>query len=386
MKIKLVTLCFLAFGLSFTNAFADKYTIAGDSLIIQFGNNTRMVIHAKDKAGIINLKNYDLNKIVRDMGATLDTSNRETYVVIAGQNGKKYLRDTVLRVSRQNDDVTISVQEPKAAADSGKEPDTKVTIKDGGIYVKDGKEKVYVGSRGIHVEDGEDDVHIGNSNPFENNEAKEEKNRSITKSPRNGFNINLGLNAYAQNNMGTYMQESYDLKPWGSRFVSLGWSRGALISKGENAAFFIDLGLNFSWYNMMYQGNNTVKSGTSGVTFPEFRVDNQPRDLSKSKLTATFVNFEIMPTIAIKNGMFSHLSFGVYGGYRLDSYTKTKEAGNGHKERNHDNFYLNNFRNGVAFELGIRHFADLFVQYDMNELFQANKGPAVRMVSFGIKL
>ena len=92
-----------------------------------------------------------------------------------------------------------------------------------------------------------------------------------------------------------------------------------------------------------------------------------------------------MPTIAIKSGLISHLSIGVYGGFRLGSYTKTKEA-NGQKEHLKDNFYLNNYRNGIAVELGIRRFADLFVQYDLNETFQSGKGPGVKMVSFGVRL
>ena len=376
----ITSICFLVFGI-ISNAFADKYTQQGDSLIIQFGNNTKMVIHAKDKAGILKLKSYDLNKIVRDMGMSLDSNNRETYVIIAGQNGKKYLKDTVLRVSRQNDGVSISVSEPNGNKDSG----TKVTVKDGGVYIKDGNEKVYVGTKGIHVEDNGDDVHIGRSNPFDSTDTKRKKSSGFSKSPRNGFNINLGLNTYSQNNMGSYSQDNYDLKPWGSRFISLGWNRGALISKGENAALFIDLGLNFSWYNMMYEGNNTVKKGTNTINFPDYMVDGKTRDLSKSKLTASFINLELMPTIAIKSGLISHLSIGVYGGFRLGSYTKTKEA-NGQKEHLKDNFYLNNFRNGIAVELGIRRFADLFVQYDLNETFQSGKGPSVKMVSFGVRL
>ena len=35
---------------------AEKYTTQGDSLIVQFGNNTRLIIQAKDKAGIMSLK------------------------------------------------------------------------------------------------------------------------------------------------------------------------------------------------------------------------------------------------------------------------------------------------------------------------------------------
>ncbi len=378
MKTNLLTAIFVMFGL--TNIEAKEEKTKADSLIIQFGNNTRMVIHAKDKKGIQQLKNYDLNKIVRDMGMSLDSTTRETYIIIAGQNGKKYLKDTVLTLRTGGGNVGVTVNESNGY-------ETKVSIKDGGLYVKDGNEKVYVGTRGIHVEDGSENVHIGGSSPFEDSTRSEKRHRtSIDKSPRNGFNIDFGLSAYTQNTAGKYNTDDYDLNTWGSRYISLGWTRGGLLSKGKNASLFIDLGLDFSWYNLMYQGNNTVKKTNSTIAFPTYTIDNQPRDLSKSKLTANYLNISLMPTIAFKNSALNYLSFGVYGGYRLDSYTKTKEASGGKKERLRDNFYLNDFRYGLSLEVGWRNFPDFFVHYDNSELFQSGKGPAVKMITFGVKL
>lgn len=371
----------LSLFLGISSAFANKYKVEGDSLIIQFGNNTRMVIHAKDKASIKNLKNYDLNKIVKDMGLSLDSTDKETYIIIAGQNAKKYLRDTVVSVKREKDGISINIKNPD---DKKEDNNLKVSIKEGGISFKEGKEKVYVGSKGIYVEDGDEKIQIGNNNPFEDSVSRVK--RPISRSPRNGFSINLGLNTYSKNMAGSFNTESYDLNTWGSRYLSLGWTRGGLVSRGQNASSFLDLGINFSWYNMMYQGNNTVKKGITMVAFPDFMIDGKATNLSKSKLTATFLNVSLMPTVAFKNGALKYLSFGPYAGYRIDSYTKTKEASNRNKERLRDNFYLNNFRYGLAVELGVRNFPDFFVQYDLNELFKDAKGPKAQMISFGIKL
>lgn len=327
--------------------YAEKYTVKGDSLIIQFGNNTRMIIQAKDKAGILNLKDYDLNKIVRDMGATLDSSGKESYIYINEQNGRKYLKDTVLVISRKNGDIKITINEP-SSSNSTKEDDEVIT-----------KNK-------------------------SNNDDDGKITRHITRryrSPRNGFDVLVGLNAYGKSNPLSYQSSDYDLTPWGSRFVSLNWVRGTPIARGKDASLGLDLGVDVTWYNMMYEGNNSVRKDANAVSFPI-----SSTDLYKSKLTAAYLNISLMPTLAIHKGLISYLSFGAYGGYRLDSYTKTQDVRKGRSERNHSNFYLNNFRYGLGAEIGIRHFPDLFMQYDMGELFESNKGPAVRMVSFGIRI
>lgn len=341
---KLITAIFLT-TIAFV-ARAEKYTAQGDSLIVQFGNNTRLIIQAKDKAGILSLKEYDLNKIVRDLGATLDSSGKETYIYINEQNGRKYLKDTVLVISRKDGEVKITINEPTSNSSESKKIEEK------------------------HEND--------------NNNDDGKITRNVTRryrSPRNGFDVLVGLNAYAQNKPLNYNGSDYDLLPWGSRFVSLSWVRGAAIARGRDASLGLDLGVDVAWYNLMFDGNNTVRKDANSISFPV-----NTSDLYKSKLTTAYLNLSLMPTLAIHKGPISYLSFGMYGGYRLDSYTKTQETRKGHSDRTHSNFYMNNFRYGIGAELGIRHFPDLFMQYDMGNLFESNKGPAVRMISFGIRL
>ncbi|WP_041342634.1 outer membrane beta-barrel protein [Runella slithyformis] len=327
---------------------AEKYTQKGDSLIVQFGNNTRMIIQARDKEGILSLRQYDLNKIVRDMGAALDSSSKETYIYINEKNGRKYLKDTVLVISRKDGEVKITINESKQGSSESK-----------------------AGSSDNSTNSNDDDGTV---------------TRSVTrryKSPRNGFDVLVGLNTYAKNTPLTYQESDYDLLPWGSRFVSLSWVRGAAISRGKDASLGLDLGIDVSWYNMMFDGNNTVQKDTRALSFPAAVASG---DVYKSKLTSAYLNLSLMPTLAIHHGPISYLSVGIYGGYRLDSYTKVQERRKGHSERTHSNFHLNDFRYGFGAELGIRHFPDLFMQYDLGELYQTAKGPAVRMISFGIRL
>jgi hypothetical protein len=384
MKTKSIIASMLIVGASVAPTFAKGSPEKKDSLIVQFGNNTKMVIHSKDKKGIVELKKYDLNKIVKDMGLTLDTANHETFLIVNRDNGKKYLKDTLLTVSKDKGRISITFNEPQSDSTNShknKGTDPKVEMKDGGIHYKEGEEEGYVGRKGIHYKDGEESYSLGRENPLESKNTPQPY-----KSPRQGFNIGIGLNVYGQNNPGSYKSDAYDLTNSSSRYITLGWSRGAAISKGQYATLGLDFGVDFSWYNLMFAGNNTVKNVSGAVTFPDYMADNKPYELSKSKLTASYVNLSLMPTVKFNNGMITYFSAGGYAGYKIGSYTKTKRAGNGEKEQLRDNFSLNDFRYGLGLEVGLKNFPDLFVQYDLSELYQANKGPAVRMVSFGIRL
>ena len=358
MKKLVITFIFLIAAVAIVKA---ETPVLSDSIIVQFGNNTRMVIHAKDKKDLLSLRQYDLNKIVRDMGIALDTTDKETYVYINEKNGRKYLQDTVLVISRKDGRVKISIKDPIADKDT--------TDKD---------KRSEVGKADNDDDKDEEDTKDDDDN--------EEYTKTVTrryKSPRNGFNALIGLNVYGKNNpLTNYTAEDYNLIPIQSRFVSFGWVRGTPLSRGRNASFGIDLGIDVNWYNMMYDGNNTIKKTVSSVTFPEILGQ---KDIYKSKLTATYVNLSLMPTLALHHGSLSYLSVGMYAGYRIDAYAKVKEERRGNVERTRSGFFLNDFRYGVGAEIGIRNFPDIFMQYDLNQLFQSNKGPAIQMLSFGLR-
>ncbi|HEU5146680.1 MAG TPA: PorT family protein, partial [Chryseosolibacter sp.] len=69
----------------------------------------------------------------------------------------------------------------------------------------------------------------------------------------------------------------------------------------------------------------------------------------------------------------------------ISSKTKLvyESDGEREKEKNRDDFNLNNLRYGVRLQIGLRS-TDLFINYDMNELFATDKGPELNAVSFGI--
>ena len=78
------------------------------------------------------------------------------------------------------------------------------------------------------------------------------------------------------------------------------------------------------------------------------------------------------------------IGLGPYIAYRISSHSKlVYNDGGREKDKNTDNFYLNNFRYGMRLQLGYRS-TDLFFNYDLNELFVEGRGPKLNAFSFGV--
>ncbi|MCF0057703.1 outer membrane beta-barrel protein [Dyadobacter sp. CY356] len=336
-----------------------------DSIIVRFGNKTRMVIYGENKRELEKILKYDLNTLLKDLKVRLDSSQQDTTLIVEEFSGTDYLKN---------------------------KPD-----------LADDKNYVRIGGRGLHIKNGNKSVSIDQGTVTVIDEGE---NGSIEKigraakmyvpswgsSPRKGFNVSLGLNAYGSN---TPMMSSTnpstenampDLKPWGSRYVSLGYVASTTIATGQKARLHLDFGIDFSWYNLMFQDSKKIEKSTDMTYFAQPQDAGNYINLKKSKFTVPYVNLSFMPTLSFRRSFISHVSAGAYGGYRLGSYSKTIAEGSKDKKFNRTNFFVNDFRYGLGFELGIRRFPDLFVNYDLNNLYETNRGPAVKMLSFGIKL
>ena len=313
-----------------------------DSLVIRFANRTRLVIYAPDKAGIQALSNYDLNKIVREMGMKLDSLPGGQTAI--SRDGGRFLKDTVLVITKKKNGVTITINS---------RGDTTVTT-----------------SR-------EGDERDQNDRDYES--AKRRKR------DRDGasfdYGLSIGLNNFIRQSVNpAYLEDSYDLRPIGSRYVALSSGVMPTLIRGKYASLKLYFGVEVAWNNFMFEGNNVAEKTPAGVAFPD-----AGRDLQKSKLTVCTIGVPVVPRVTFYNSdgrKICHLGVGGYVNYRLDSYRKIKEADGG-KDRRHSDFYLNNYRYGLMAHLGLRS-VDFFVKYDLSPLFQTDKGPDVRALSFGI--
>lgn len=113
-------------------------------------------------------------------------------------------------------------------------------------------------------------------------------------------------------------------------------------------------------------------------------------NFKKSKLTHSSVNIPLMPMLRFKheNGKDGFkIGAGGFAGYRLGSHTKLKYEANGkiEKDKPRDNFNLSDFQYGLEGVVGYGGL-DLFVKYNMNDLFKENRGPQVNVISFGLRL
>jgi hypothetical protein len=122
----------------------------------------------------------------------------------------------------------------------------------------------------------------------------------------------------------------------------------------------------------------------------------------KSKLTVSYLGFSAVPMFDFgykrkvrnvegknykywsRNNDGFRIGAGVYAGYRIGSYTKLVwRDGGRQRDRERDNYYLENLRYGLRGVLGFRG-VDLFVNYDLNPLFANERGPELNAISFGI--
>jgi hypothetical protein len=217
------------------------------------------------------------------------------------------------------------------------------------------------------------------------------------KNTSQSFNFDLGTNNYLSK--GKFPENSvanYAVKPWGSWYVGMSSVQRSRLGK----KFFLEWGMGVSWYNFKFQNDQvTLQKNSAGDQYDlvvDPRASDPIYDFKKSKLTATYINASLIPVFDFGGHRDKHrmwdghsdsfrIGLGPYVGYRIGSYTKQvyTENGNDKKEHNKDNFNLNNLRYGARLQIGFRS-TDLFFNYDLNNLFAANKGPNLNAFSFGV--
>lgn len=278
------------------------------------------------------------------------------------------------------------------------------------VIKSDGKEEVRVGWNGIHVKDGKEEVHVDwNGVHVKEPNGEETKviwGRDSTKTQskdkksnlyeRKGFNIYIGLNGLTgkmpENVIAIYpspyLNSDPELKPLGSRFVSLDFTHAATIARGKKSAFKLGYGFSFDWYNFMFDHNRVVTKATSATNFqPILDTRGEEVALKKNKLTVSYITLPIVPHVVFsKQSAIKMIGLGGYVSYRLDSWTKTIEEKSDDLTRIGSNFNLNQVRYGVKAEMALRNVGELFFNYDLAPLFQKGKGPELTAFSFGIKL
>lgn len=202
------------------------------------------------------------------------------------------------------------------------------------------------------------------------------------------FAIDLGVNNFLQGGKIPDSDQPYNLRPLGSRYVALSLLENTRLGK-EESPFYLQWGVEFGFNNFMFSDDQVyIKDGKGGPVF----LTDSVRNISKSKFTATYVSLPVMPMLNFaptkKNGF--HIGVGGYLGYRIGSHGKIKysdgEDGDDKKKKDRSDFHLNSIRYGVMLNTGVEGIMDVFVKYDLNNLFEKSPNPDINVISFGIRI
>lgn len=319
-----------------------------DTVIVSLGKTSKVIFTMEDRKDLEILRHYNFQELFQDIltkiennGSPADTSKSET-----------------------------SSDEPSASAEEEKEEQSN-------------EDESWRNSEEEKWRDDDDD---------DDDSWREYRHNKPTRIRRGrtwqSFNFDLGTNNYLSD--GRFKDTTYSVRPWGSWYLAATTTQRTRVGKNV----FFEWGLGVSWYNFKFQDDNVFISKTdNGVTFTE---DTRDVNAEKSKLTVTYINASFIPVLDLGgynkkprmwNGYRSafRIGLGPYVGYRIASRSKYvySDAGDREKEKERSSFYLNNLRYGARLQLGF-HGTDLFFNYDMNELFQENRGPKLNAFSFGI--
>ncbi|RLD21736.1 MAG: hypothetical protein DRI71_08485 [Bacteroidetes bacterium] len=299
-----------------------------DTVILKFGNNSQIVIYVDNKEDLEELTQYDINKILEDLNLEVNNLSDSVQVLeIKDETGEKYLKDTT---------VVYKV-----------EPTTT----------------------------------------WEDNDEDKKRYRYYPRS-RFDFVFDVGLNNYLEDGKFPVGSKPYSLMPLGSWY----WNLGPSYKVHLFGPVFVDMAITAALN--VYRFDDARSRFSADENGVNFYLDSANVSYKKSKLSTWHLQGKIVPMFAfgsnhrrgwrlwnnIDKGF--RIGAGVYGGYRIWSRTKYKYDDN--KDKNTSNHLLNNVRYGVRGQVGFRGI-DLFVEYDLSEMFQENQGaPQLNRIQFGV--
>lgn len=213
---------------------------------------------------------------------------------------------------------------------------------------------------------------IPNSKVYYEKDTEKYFNRKAKHST--GLDLELGINTWIGDG------NAPAVRPWGS--WNPAFNSYYTYKPGKN--FRLKTMLGVSWYNFKFEDRNLqALRGPDGIIFEQFEDGGG----IKSKISASYANLSLIPSIQSNNGKL-RFGIGPYVGLRLGGRGKLvyrDDNGNRQRQFQMGNMFANDFRYGGRIEIGVGD-VDLFMNYDLNEMFQTDKGPKVNTLSFGIIL
>lgn len=332
-----------------------KANFKSDTTIVEFTDKAvkkRVTVYTSSKRDFDLPKILDLENVLKSVG--VDSLERKKAIVLAGTNGSN--QDTILVMARDGRNIKIILRAPK---EMSVRRDT----------LRNDKDDHWSHENRTYKEEDQDDD--SDENNRETNKKKSSSGRFFS---RSDFGFYVGLNNWAK---GSTVGSSLDT--WGSRYVALSFQRNITLINGKQMDLALTYGPEIAWNNFMLEENNVVQLLGKQVVFKGFG-----QNLSKSKLVVPMLNLPMMLNFGFEEAKF-RIGLGGYIGYRIGGYSKLKYEG-GKKEKIKGSYGLEDFRYGLAAELGKRKGATLFVRYDLNQVFKVEQTNAKGLQSWSIGL
>ncbi|MFY0594706.1 outer membrane beta-barrel protein [Roseivirga sp.] len=229
------------------------------------------------------------------------------------------------------------------------------------------------------------DIRVSRRYKFKKNRRFRDDKWDIDKYyPRRGtqnfVNVYVGLNNYLQDGELPNSNSLLSLQPLNSWYLGLNFDNVTHVL----GPIYLDWGAGVSVQNFSFENTRTrLIKGPDSITFSEEATVSG----KKSKLTMSHINLHFVPTISFGRYRSFRVGFGAYAGYRIGAHVKYKYDdvnGNGQKDKEKDNWFINPFRYGARATVGWDFF-DLFVNYDLTELFEDDiAAPRLNPVTFGV--
>ena len=196
-----------------------------------------------------------------------------------------------------------------------------------------------------------------------------------------GFHLNYnglisGLNSMSLPSDARYLDQTTK-----SIGVELNFGNLILYSSG---CFGVVSGMGLESNNFRFSNNITLGKDAQGRIIPIDYGEEYGVELSKSKLTTTYLNIPLLFQFNLSRARHNRgwISFGAVCGMKLQSYTKVKSCERG-IEKNFNDQNISNFHLGFQVMVGYGHMG-FMAKYYPQSIFKKDMGPNVQQVNVGL--
>nr|WP_319400817.1 porin family protein [uncultured Carboxylicivirga sp.] len=204
--------------------------------------------------------------------------------------------------------------------------------------------------------------------------------------------IDIGFNGYMNSDFSTSLPSDasfMDLNQGKSVTFSINFLQYNIGLQRNKNNLGLVMGSGITWYNYRtdtpyYFVKNSETNITEGVPIPD------QYDITKNKITSTFINFPLLLEWQLPASNDAHrffISAGPYAGFRLWGRSKMVyyDGGSRNKEKNKQDINVNPFQYGVMVRMGYR-FIKLYGSYNFSTFYSSNKGPELYPYTVGLTL